>query len=92
METQPKWIYKVALDFGFNTSADSTMRICCDCGAIESAAQVELDKDCKCGGRFHSPTCTKLLDDESDYAHLDDAGTCTCGAERVAEPPKSEEK
>jgi hypothetical protein len=28
----------------------------------------------------HKPDCVAMLDDESDYEHLDDAGTCTCGA------------
>jgi hypothetical protein len=28
----------------------------------------------------HKPWCTSLLDDESDYEYLADAGECCCGA------------
>src|SRR5271170_719491 len=28
----------------------------------------------------HAPDCVAVLDDESDYEYLADAGTCTCGA------------
>lgn len=40
----------------------------------------------------HAPDCVAMLDDESDYEYLDDAGTCTCGATQDKPPaaPPSE--
>ncbi len=34
----------------------------------------------------HEPWCNSVLDDESDYEYLYDAGECTCGAKKKDEP------
>jgi hypothetical protein len=43
---------------------------------------------------YHRPDCNALLDDESDYVHLADAGECTCPAwaQEVADMRKQRDR